>query len=128
MNSEIYTRILEQALLPFIKNKYDGDDFEFLQDNAPIHKSKLSMNWFKENSIKLVSFLTKSPDLNPIEKIWNDLKKHDRRRICRNPRRTEKFNQKKIGKKISTKKIRAQIKHLDKIIPKILENGGEFNI
>ncbi|KAJ3429050.1 hypothetical protein M0812_24389 [Anaeramoeba flamelloides] len=68
MNSEIYTRILEQALLPFIKNKYDCDDFEFLQDNAPIHKSKLSMNWFKENSIKLVSFPTKSPDLNPIEK------------------------------------------------------------
>ncbi|KAJ3429597.1 hypothetical protein M0812_24953 [Anaeramoeba flamelloides] len=74
MNSEIYTRILGKALLPFIKNKYDCDDFEFLQDNAPIHKSKLSMNWFKENSIKLVSFPTKSPDLNPIEKIWNDLK------------------------------------------------------
>ncbi|KAJ3433985.1 transposable element-related [Anaeramoeba flamelloides] len=127
MNSEIYTRILEQALLPFIKNKYDCDDFEFLQDNAPIHKSKLSMNWFKENSIKLVSFPTKSPDLNPIEKIWNGLKNMIEKESAETQEEL-KNSIKKNWKKISTKKIRAQIKHLDKIIPKILENGGEFNI
>ncbi len=34
----------------------------------------MTKNWLKDNSIKLVPFPPYSPDLNPIEKIWNDLK------------------------------------------------------
>ncbi len=56
MNLEVYVRILATFLLPFVEYKYLYEDFQFLQDNAPHHKSKMTKNWFKENSIKLVPF------------------------------------------------------------------------
>jgi len=125
MNSEIYINILEQVLLPFVKKKYENDGFEFLHDNSPVHKSKMTKNWFKDNSIKLLPFPSYSPDLNPIEKIWNDLKDMVEKE---SPTTEEQLKNSiiKNWKSIPLKKIRAHIKHLEKIIPKIIKNQGEF--
>ena len=45
-----------------------------MQDNAPIHKSKLVAKWFKENVIDMIDWLPYSPDLNPIKHAWVQLK------------------------------------------------------
>ncbi|KAJ3443107.1 hypothetical protein M0812_08938 [Anaeramoeba flamelloides] len=74
MNSQVYTSVLEQSLVPFIDKNHNNQEFEFLQDNAPIDKSKYTINWFKNNNINLTDFPPQSPDLNPIEKIWKELK------------------------------------------------------
>ena len=48
--------------------------FQFMQDNAPIHKSKLVAKWFKENVVDVIDWPPYSPDLNPIEHAWVQLK------------------------------------------------------
>jgi len=50
-------------------------DILFQQDNAPVHKAYNVMDWFERSSIELVEHPPYSPDLNPIEHAWVELKK-----------------------------------------------------
>ena len=43
----------------------------FQQDNAPCHKAKFSMAWFRNNNIPLLDWPPTSPDINPIENLWS---------------------------------------------------------
>ena len=51
------------------------EDILFQQDNTPVHKSYSAMDWFERNCIELVEHPPYSPDLNPIEHVWVELKK-----------------------------------------------------
>ena len=70
LNSEKYQNILKHYLIP---NLSSGDTF--LQDNAPIHVSQSTLNWFVEQNISPMFFPSRSPDLNPMENIWSSLVK-----------------------------------------------------
>jgi hypothetical protein len=60
-----YLKTFEAGLLPI----YDRE--LYMQDNAPIHKSRVSLQWFNDNSVSLLTgWPPYSPDLNPIEHYW----------------------------------------------------------
>ena len=73
MDNPMYTSILEEYLLPFIQDVYP-DGHKFMQDNDPKHTSRHLQAFFAENRINWWKTPPESPDANPIENLWHELK------------------------------------------------------
>ena len=75
MNGAKYISMLNSRLLPQIRNWFEQQPCIFQQDSAaPCHTAKAVYAWFKTNKIKVLKWPGNSPDMNPIESMWNQLK------------------------------------------------------
>ena len=74
MNGAKYISMVNSRLLPQIKNWFEQEPCIFQQDSAPCHTAKAVYAWFKTNKIKVLKWPGNSPDMNPIESMWNQLK------------------------------------------------------
>ena len=85
LNKELFAEYLKTQLKPTL-----SPDDVVLLDNSSVHKSKLVLQTMEECGIKYLFLPPYSPDFNPIELLWAQMKAFLRKSKARTRKKLEK--------------------------------------
>jgi len=96
-----------------------GPRFIFQQVNNPKHTAKITKEWLRDNSVNVLEWPSQSPDLNPMEHLWRDLKMAVHRRSPSNLMELDRFCKEeceKLPKRRCAKLVASYSKRLEAVI------------
>ena len=95
-----------------------------MADNDPKHTSGAAQRFLDEMGIFWWWTPAESPDLNPIENMWHELKEFLRREVKPTTKQELINGIQEFWRTVDITKCRKYIRHLRKVIPKVVELEG----
>ena len=124
MDAEVYVDILDHCLLPFLREVYPHGH-RFMQDNDPKHTSRRATQFFDDNCVNWWKTPPESPDLNPIENLWHEMKEFLRREVKPHTKDELISGIHQFWGTVTVEKCTRYIRHLRKVVPRVItEQGG----
>ena len=126
MNAEQYCEILENGMVESFEKLDMEDECYFQQDNDPKHTSHYATQWFSDNNIAVLEWPAQSPDLNPIEHLWEHLK-HQLQKYDTSPKGVHELWERVVEEwnEITTEVCQNLIESMPRWIKAIIKaNGG----
>ena len=123
MNAPLYTEILRQTLLPFIRES--PVPIRFVHDNDPKHTSHLACAFLEQEGINWWKTPAESPDLNAIENLRHELKEYIQREVKPKSKEELMSGIEQFWNTVTVNKCKKYIGHLRKVVPKVIEVNGE---
>ena len=108
MNAVLFVDILDKTLVPFIERVYP-EGHKFMQDNDPKHTSVMAREWMEEKSMNWWKTSAESPDLNPIENLWHELKEYIRREVKPKVKEEQIDGIQQFGKRSTKRSVRSTV-------------------
>ena len=95
-----------------------------MQDNDPKHTSNTAKQYFIDRSVSWWPTPAKSPDLNPIENLWHELKEFVRREVKPTTKDELVAGIIQLWDTVTAENCCKSIRHLNKVIPRVIELRG----
>ncbi|PIO53843.1 hypothetical protein TELCIR_24806, partial [Teladorsagia circumcincta] len=109
MTGQVYKDMIIDSALPWAERHMPAG-WILQQDNDPKHTSRVVTAAFQQRHVRLLEWPSQSPDVNPIEHIWEELERRCAKQPCTN--KDQKFAQLvKEWNAIPTEVIRNLIEH-----------------
>jgi hypothetical protein len=74
ITAQKYIDILDEHLWPVIVRHFLNKPYLFQDDNAPVHRARITCEYKQNNNIPSITWPAQSPDINIIENIWSKIK------------------------------------------------------
>ena len=114
--------------VPFVNDVF-SDGHRLMADNDPKHTSNAAKRFLVDNGIYWWRTPAESPDLNPIDNLWHELRHELKEYIRREvkPKHKEELVEgiKTFWATVNIAKCKMYIGHLRKVIPKVIELKGD---
>lgn len=119
MDKMVYISLLKQNLPESTARLGIKDSFVFYQDNDPKHKAYDTRQWLLYNCPRVIETPAQSPDINPIENLWQELENRIRKHKISSKkdlkaRLLTEWNN--IEPKFTEKLVRSMPKRLEEVI------------
>ena len=125
MDASLFCNILQQMLLPFVRQSFPPPaTHRFMQDNDPKHTSRAAQQFFINAGINWWRTPAESPDMNPIENLWHELKEFIHREVKPTTKDELVREIRDFWATVDEYKCRRYIGHLRKVLPKVVEKNG----
>lgn len=126
LRKEGYKKIIEENVVPS-GTRLIGTNFIFQHDNDPKHTSKLCKTFLehlkRQHVLKVMEWSPQSPDLNPIELLWDELDRQVRK-SCPTSREDLWRILQEEWQQISRETLEKLIRRLPRLCEAVIKNKG----